>query len=44
MRASGNRHVAVVEVPDRDHIGLMTGLTATDDRIGELVLGFVRSH
>lgn len=44
MRAGGNGHVTVVEVPDRDHMGLMSRLTESDDRIGELVLEFVRGH
>lgn len=42
MRAAGRSDVRVVEVPDRGHRTLMTQMNTGDDRIGELVLRFVR--
>ena len=44
MRAAGNEAVHVVEVPDRTHFSLMSDMTAADDRIGDLVLRFIREH
>jgi acetyl esterase/lipase len=41
MRAAGNHGVKVVEVPDRDHSSLLTGLNAEDDRIGGLIRSFI---
>lgn len=41
MRAAGNHGVRVVEVPNRDHSSLLTGLNAEDDRIGDLIRKFV---
>jgi acetyl esterase/lipase len=42
MRAAGNRKIRVVEVPNRDHITLLTQMNTADDQIGELVLRFIR--
>ena len=42
MQAAGNADVAVLEVPRRNHMSLMTEITAEDDRIGEAVMRFIR--
>jgi acetyl esterase/lipase len=41
MRAVGNSDVFVEEVPNRDHVTLMTQMNALDDQIGGLVLSFI---
>jgi acetyl esterase/lipase len=41
MRAAGNHGVQVVEVPNRGHSSLLTDLNAEDDRIGDLIQGFI---
>lgn len=43
MEEAGN-HVRVVEVPDRNHGSLMSEMNADDDRIGDLVLEFIRGR
>jgi acetyl esterase/lipase len=42
MRATGNRDIRVVEVPNRDHSTLLTQMNSTDDQTGGLVLRFIR--
>ena len=42
MRAVGNSDIRVKEVPNRDHLTLMTQMNAADDQIGGLVLRFMR--
>ncbi|MCZ6711251.1 MAG: alpha/beta hydrolase [Gammaproteobacteria bacterium] len=44
MQAAGHRSVAAVEVPNRDHIRLMTELNDDDDEIGALVAQFMGQH
>ncbi|MFP6835065.1 MAG: alpha/beta hydrolase [Pseudomonadales bacterium] len=44
MQAAGYSAVAAVQVPDRDHIRLMTELNDDDDEIGALVAHFTRQH
>ena len=44
MREAGNHGTRVVEVPDRNHLTLMTSLNAEDDRIRALVLDFIGGH
>jgi len=44
MEAAGNHSVRVVEVPNRNHLSLITGLNDPDDQIGDLALGFVQGH
>ena len=41
LRAVGNREVRLVEVPNRSHTGLVRQLGEADDRIADLVTGFV---
>jgi len=41
LQAAGNDNVRAVEVPNRTHGSLMTDVGASDDRIGDLVRGFV---
>jgi acetyl esterase/lipase len=41
LQAAGNANVRAVEVPNRTHVSLMTDVGAGDDRIGDLVRGFV---
>jgi acetyl esterase/lipase len=42
MRSAGNRDIRVVEVPNRDHVTLMTQMNNADDQIGGLVLQFIK--
>jgi acetyl esterase/lipase len=42
MRSAGNHDVRVVEVPNRNHMSLMTDLNASDDHIGDLMLRFIQ--
>jgi hypothetical protein len=42
MRSAGNREIRVVEVPNRDHTTILTQINTADDRIGELVLQFIK--
>jgi acetyl esterase/lipase len=42
MRAAGNSGIRVVEVPNRDHVTLLTQMNTADDQIGGLVLRFIR--
>jgi acetyl esterase/lipase len=44
MRSAGNHGVQVIEVPNRDHISLMTELNASDDKIGDLIQRFIQEH
>ncbi len=44
MRLAGNHAVQVIEVPNRDHISLMTELNASDDHIGDLIRRFIHEH
>lgn len=44
LRSAGNHTVRVVEVPNRNHMSLMTDLNASDDHIGDLMLSFIRQH
>jgi acetyl esterase/lipase len=44
LRAEGNREVRLVEVPNRTHTGLVGQLGAADDRITDLVVGFVHAR
>jgi acetyl esterase/lipase len=44
MRSAGNHAVQVIEVPNRDHISLMTNLNASDDQIGDLIRRFIQEH
>ena len=44
MRSAGNHGVRVVEVPNRNHMSLMTDLNASDDHIGDLMLRFIQQH
>jgi acetyl esterase/lipase len=44
MLAAGNHTVQVIEVPNRNHVSLMTGLNAPDDRIGDLIRRFIEEH
>jgi hypothetical protein len=41
MRAVGNSDIRVKEVPNRDHVTIMTQMNAVDDQIGGLVLRFI---
>jgi acetyl esterase/lipase len=43
VRVAGNHGVQVVEVPSRDHNSLLTALNAEDDRIGDLIRGFIEA-
>jgi acetyl esterase/lipase len=42
MRTAGNSDIRVLEVPNRDHITLVTQMNTADDEIGGLVLRFMR--
>jgi acetyl esterase/lipase len=44
LRAAGNREVRLVEVPNRTHTGLVGQLGEPDDRIADLVIGFVKAR
>jgi len=44
MRSAGNHAVQVIEVPNRNHVSLMTELNASDDRIGDLIRRFILEH
>jgi len=44
MHAAGNQVVRVLEVPNRDHMSLMSELNAADDRIGDLVTRFIQGQ
>jgi len=44
MEAAGNHAVRVVQVPNRNHLSLITGLNDPDDQIGDLVLRFVQGY
>ncbi len=44
MRAAGGAEVRAVEVPARSHMSLMTELNAADDRIGGLVMEFLKER
>ncbi|MBT3773081.1 MAG: alpha/beta hydrolase [Gemmatimonadales bacterium] len=44
MRSAGSHGVRVVEVPNRNHMSLMTDLNASDDHIGDLMLRFIQQH
>ena len=44
MCSAGSHGVRVVEVPNRNHMSLMTDLNASDDHIGDLMLRFIQQH
>lgn len=44
LLGAGNRDVGIVEVPNRIHTTLVSGMTDPDDRIGPLTVEFVRRH
>lgn len=44
VRASGNREVRIAEVPNRRHTQLMPLVGADDDRIADLIVGFVKAR
>ncbi len=44
LREAGNRQVRLVEVPNRSHTGLVRQLLEPDDRIADLVVGFVKAR
>jgi len=41
MTVAGNYQVHTQEVPNRDHISIITGITEEDDRIANLIIDFV---
>lgn len=44
MKAAGNENVQVVEVPNRDHMTLISKFADSDDQIAKLMAKFVREH
>ncbi len=44
MASAGGGSVHVVEVPNRDHMSLMTALNESDDQIGDLMADFIQGH
>ena len=44
LRAAGNREVRLAEVPNRTHTGLVNQLGDPDDRIADLVIGFIEAR
>jgi acetyl esterase/lipase len=44
LRAKGNQGVRLVEVPNRTHTGLVSQLRQPDDRIADLVVGFIEAR
>jgi hypothetical protein len=44
MRAAGNKDVQVIEVPNRDHMSLISNIADSDDQIADLMVKFVREH
>jgi len=44
MREAGSESTNVIEVPQRDHMSLMSGMNDKDDRIGDLVIRFIQQQ
>jgi len=44
MRAAGNEDVRVIEVPNRDHMSLISKITDSDDQIIDLMTTFIKEH